>query len=51
VDTILIRDELLSRLPKDERGNDVHILYEHPTNLLGMEEVASDLEGLAKLLP
>lgn len=51
VDTILLRDELLSRLPKDARDDKAYSMYEYPTNPLGMEMVAYDLERLTKSLP
>lgn len=51
VDTILLRDELLSRLPKDARDDNSYSMYEHPINPIGMEIVATDLERLAKSLP
>ncbi|MCS6897658.1 MAG: hypothetical protein NZM29_06750, partial [Nitrospira sp.] len=50
VDAILPRDEILSRLPKQSKNEQASHLYEHPTNLLGMKEVADDLERLAKSL-
>jgi hypothetical protein len=53
VDMILLRNELSSRVTDPEQGIDsVHIslLYEHPTNLLDMRELASHLERLAKQL-
>lgn len=52
VDAILLRDEILSRLPKDSKkdSKDEHAfrMYEHPTNPIGMNMVADDLERLAK---
>jgi len=49
VDAILLKDELFSRLPdKTQRGKEY--LYDNPTNLIGMEIVATDIERLAKLL-
>lgn len=51
VDTILLRDELLSRLPKDLKNEQNFSTYEHPTNPIGMGIVADDLERLAKSLP
>jgi hypothetical protein len=51
VDSILLRDELLSRLPKTARDERAYRMYEHPTNPIGMGEVADDLERLAKSLP
>jgi hypothetical protein len=50
VDTIVLRDELLSRLPPTSKNERVFGTYEHPTNPIGMGMVADDLERLAKLL-
>lgn len=50
-DTILLRDELLSRLPKSVRNEEAYSMYEYPVNPIGMEMVATDLERLAKSLP
>lgn len=49
VDAMMLRDELLSRLDlkADERSART---YEHPVNFFGYEEVATDLETLAKKL-
>ena len=51
VDAILLRDELRSRLPqyipKDRHQDSV---YEHPTNYFGFNDVADDIEKMAKLL-
>ena len=51
VDTILLRDELLSRLPSTLKNEKEHTTYEYPTNPLGMGTVVDDLERLAKNLP
>ncbi len=51
VDAILLRDELLSRLPKQLKNEQAYSMYEHPTNRLGMQGIADDLERLAKSLP
>jgi len=51
VDTILLRDELLSRLPSSAKNEREYRTYEHPTNPIGMGMVADDLERLAKSLP
>ena len=51
VDTILLRDELLSRLPVGSKNEREFRIYEHPTNPIGMGMVADDLERLAKSLP
>jgi hypothetical protein len=49
-DAIIVRDELLSRLPTNLPRNTVFLIYEHPTNFFGLENVISDLEQLAKRL-
>jgi hypothetical protein len=50
VDTILLRDELLARLPQGAKNEQAYRTYEHPTNPIGMGIVADDLERLAKNL-
>jgi hypothetical protein len=50
VDSILLRDEILSRLPQGSRDEITYSIYEHPTNPIGMGMVAEDLERMAKLL-
>ncbi len=51
VDTIMLRDELRSRLP-NYKPKESHLdhMYEHPTNYFGFNDVACDLEHMAKLL-
>ncbi|MEX2602687.1 MAG: hypothetical protein WD361_00715 [Gracilimonas sp.] len=50
-DAIVLRDELRSRLNDYEPINDhVDHMYEHPTNYFGFNDVATDLERMAKLL-
>lgn len=51
VESILLRDELLSRLPPYAENEREYSTYEHPTNPIGMGMVADDLERLAKSLP
>jgi hypothetical protein len=51
VDSILLRDELLSRLRPDAKNERAYRMYESPINPLVMEEVVGDLERLAKSLP
>ncbi|MBU4231108.1 MAG: PIN-like domain-containing protein [Desulfobacterales bacterium] len=55
VDAILLRDEMLARLPEDillsKRERSFPHMYEHPTNPLGLEAVIDDLEYLAKCMP
>lgn len=51
VDAIMLRDELRSRLPNYEPLERHHdMMYEHPTNYFGFNDVASDLERMAKML-
>jgi hypothetical protein len=51
VDAMLLRDELRSRLTDYEPLERHHdMMYEHPTNYFGFNDVASDLERMAKLL-
>lgn len=51
VDAIMLRDELRSRLPDYEPSESHHdMMYEHPTNYFGFNDVASDLEIMAKML-
>ena len=51
VDAIMLRDELRSRLPDYEPLERHHdMMYEHPTNYFGFNDVASDLERMAKIL-
>ena len=50
-DAILLRNELYRRLPKNLQQPQLSGLYQYPTNLLGVEAVADNLELLAKSLP
>lgn len=50
-DTILLRDEILTRLPKGSKDNKLDIHYEHYTNQLSMTFMVNDLERIAKSLP
>jgi hypothetical protein len=47
---ILIRKEMLSRLPTHEEKGAEAILYAFPTNLLGMKQVADNLAMLSDRL-
>jgi len=47
---IFLRKEMLSRLPVQEQKADDLILYNFPTNLLGMKQVADNVENLAEKL-
>jgi hypothetical protein len=50
-DAILLKNELYRRLPKNLQQPQLSGLYQYPTNLLGVEAVADNLELLAKSLP
>jgi hypothetical protein len=50
-DAILFRNELLRRLPKNMRQPQLSAIYQYPTNVLGVEAIADNLELLAKSLP
>ena len=50
-DAILFRNELLRRLPKNLRQPQLSAIYQYPTNVLGVEAIADNLELLAKSLP
>ena len=50
VDAILIRDELVTRLPAAARDTKIEHRYEFPTNSFGIKAIADDLERMAKLL-
>ena len=48
VNTILLRDEMLSRLPKSFRSEKARFIYALPTNMIGVRSVVDHLEKLAK---
>jgi hypothetical protein len=50
-DTILLRDELLSRLPPTPLDVHAKFMFESPTNRIGMGMVADELDRLAKSIP
>jgi hypothetical protein len=50
-DAILFRNELQRRLPKNLRQPQLSGIYQYPTNMLGVEAIADNLELLAKSLP
>ncbi|MDE1531695.1 hypothetical protein PVE90_18465 [Pseudomonas carnis] len=50
VKSIVLRDELRSRLPNYKPDDKWEFMYEHPTNNHGFEFVADDLEKMANLL-
>jgi len=50
VDAILLKNELVHRLPQQNRVEHTDVMYQHPTNPLGIESVMSDLEALARSL-
>jgi hypothetical protein len=50
VESIILRDELISRLPKSAIDDISYHFYENPVNLIGCDKVADDLERLANNL-
>src|SRR5262249_40352412 len=50
-DAILLRNELYRRLPKQQNQKDLAPIYQHPTNVLGIQLIADHLELIAKALP
>lgn len=50
VDALMLRDELRSRLKDYKPNQHVDHMYEHPTNYFGFNDVAAELERMAKLL-
>jgi hypothetical protein len=50
-DAILLRDELYRRLPKRMHQPALATIYQHPTNILGVEVIANHLEVISKSLP
>jgi hypothetical protein len=50
-DAILLRNELYRRLPKKLQQPQLAGIYQYPTNVLGVEVIADNLELLAKSLP
>ena len=50
-DAILLADEILRRLPKQKPQANVLNIYQHPTNVLGVQTIADHLELIAKSLP
>lgn len=51
VDAVLLRDELLEKLKQYKRTDSFHeSVYEYPTNYFGFNDVAGDIEIMAKVL-
>jgi hypothetical protein len=50
-DAILLRNELYRRLPKRVHQPSLAAIYQHPTNILGVEVIANHLELISKSLP
>lgn len=50
-DAILLRNELYRRLPNQPHQKDVAMIYQFPTNVLGIGLIADHLELIAKSLP
>lgn len=49
-DAILLRNELYRRLPKKLQQPQIAAMYQYPTNILGIEAIADNLELLSKSL-
>lgn len=50
-EAILLRNELYRRLPKRVQQPSLAAIYQHPTNILGVEVIANHLELISKSLP
>jgi hypothetical protein len=50
-DAMLLRNELYRRLPKKLNQKDLAPIYQNPTNVLGVQVIADNLELIAKSLP
>ena len=50
-EAILLRNELYRRLPNQPNPKDVALIYQIPTNVLGIGVIADHLELMAKSLP
>lgn len=50
-DALLLADEIISRLPADKRSSISRTTLEHPTNPIGCEQLATQIETAAKSLP
>ena len=50
-DAILLRNELYGRLPKRLNQKDLSAIYQNPTNVLGIQVIADNLELISKSLP
>ena len=50
-DAVLLLDELYKRVPRRMRQPNLLPMYQHPTNVLGLEVIANHLEVVAKSLP
>jgi hypothetical protein len=50
-DAILLRNEIYRRLPKKLDQKDLAPIYQNPTNVLGIQLIADNLELISKSLP
>jgi hypothetical protein len=50
-DAILLRNEIYRRLPKKLNQQDLAPIYQNPTNVLGVQVIADNLELISKSLP
>ena len=46
-DAILLRNELYRRLPKKLQQAQLGVIYQYPTNIVGIEVIADNLELLS----
>jgi len=50
-DAILLRNEIYRRLPKNLQQTNLSPIYQNPTNVLGIQLIADNLELISKSLP
>jgi hypothetical protein len=50
-DAILLADEIYRRPPKQKRQTNILPIFQHPTNVLGLQAIADHLDLIAKSLP
>ena len=50
-EAIVLRNELVRRLPKQQNEQAIAGIYQNPTNVLGIQLIADHLELMAKSLP
>ena len=50
-EAILLKNEIDKRLPKTPQQKNLSTIYQHPTNVLGIQMIADNLELISKSLP